>query len=192
MLINSVDEIILGVVADSHVPERMTRIPEDALLCFRRSRVSAILHTGDITHPRVLSQFEDIAPVMAVRGNRDIWSRAGRRLPLQQVLEFGGVKIGLTHGHGGLWGYLWEKVLYYTVGFSLERYLTRLPMMFPRDVRVIVFGHTHRAANKCVGDMLLFNPGSLGPAYYDSVGAVVGLLRISNGRVSAEVVPVRI
>jgi len=186
-----VDEITLGVVADSHVPERMTRIPEAALLCFRRARVSAILHAGDMTHPRVLNQFEQIAPVIAVRGNRDIWTRAGRRLPLQQVLEFGGVRIGLTHGHGGLWGYLLEKVLYYTVGFSLARYLSRLPMMFPRDVRVIVFGHTHRMANKWVGDTLLFNPGSLGPEYYDRVGAAVGLLRIGNGRVCAEVVPVR-
>jgi len=58
------------------------------------------------------------------------------------------------------------------------------------DVRVIVFGHTHRTAKKWVGDTLLFNPGSLGPEYYSPVGAAVGLLRIANGSVSAEVVPV--
>ncbi len=190
MLRNLPAEITLGVVADSHVPERMARIPETALLCFRQEQVSAILHAGDMTHPRVLHQFEQIAPVIAVRGNRDIWTSSGRRLPLHQVMVFGGVRIGLTHGHGGLWDYLWEKVLYYTVGFSLARYMHRLPMKFPYDVRVIVFGHIHRTVNKWVGDTLLFSPGSLGPKYYSPVGAVVGLLRICNGRVAAEVVPV--
>ena len=162
------------------------------MACFRRAGVNAILHAGDMSHPRVLKQFEQIAPVIAVRGNRDIWTRAGRRLPLQQVLEFGGVRIGLTHGHGGLWEYLCEKMLYYTVGFSLTRYLYRLPLKFPHDVRVIVFGHTHRMANKWVGNTLLFNPGSLGPDYYNPVGAAVGLLRIYNERVSAEIVPVKV
>ncbi len=189
---NSATEITLGVVTDSHVPERMRRIPEAALRCFRQAQVSAIMHAGDMTHPRILHQFEQIAPVIAVRGNRDIWTRSGRSLPLQQVVEFGGVRIGLTHGHGGLWEYLCEKVLYYTVGFSLARYLYRLPMKFPPDVRVIVFGHTHRMANKWVGGTLLFNPGSLGPDYYSPVGASVGLLRIANGSVFAEVVPVEV
>ncbi len=183
-------EITLGVVTDTHVPERMKRIPEGALGCFRRARVRAILHAGDMIHPRVLGEFEQIAPVMAVRGNRDIWTRAGRSLPLQRVLYFGGVKVGLTHGHGGLWEYLREKALYCTVGFSLARYLHRLPLKFPSDVHVIVFGHTHRTTKKWVGDTLLFNPGSLGPEYFNPSGAAVGLLRIANGSVSAEIVPV--
>ena len=189
---NSVAEITLGVVADSHIPERMKRAPEDALTCFRSARVSAILHAGDMTHPQVLHQFEQIAPVIAVRGNRDIWTRDGWRLPLYRVLEFGGVSIGLTHGHGGLWEYLWEKVLYYTIGFSLTRYLNKLPMKFPQDVKVIVFGHTHRIANEWMDGRLLFNPGSLGPEYYSPVGAAVGLLHIRSGSVSAEVVPVSV
>jgi len=55
---------------------------------------------------------------------------------------------------------------------------------------VIVFGHTHRTTKKWVGDTLLFNPGSLGPEYFNPSGAAVGLLRIANGSVSAEIVPV--
>ena len=183
-------EITLGVVADSHIPERMQHIPEGALTCFRSARVSAILHAGDMSHPRVLHQFEQIAPVIAVRGNRDIWTQAGRKLPLYQVMEFGGISIGLTHGHGGLWEYLWEKMLYYTVGFSLTRYLHKLPIKFPKDVSVIVFGHTLRIANEWMDGRLLFNPGSLGPAYYSPAGAAVGLLHIRSGSVAAEVVPV--
>ena len=36
----------------------------------------------------------------------------------------------------------------------------------------------------------MFNPGSLGPEYYDCNGPSVGILRITDGRISAEVLPV--
>ena len=44
--------------------------------------------------------------------------------------------------------------------------------------------------NKWVDDRLLFNPGSLGPEYYDGNGPSVGILRIIDGSISAEVLPV--
>ena len=59
-------EITLGVVADSHIPERMQHIPEGALTCFRSARVSAILHAGDMSHPRVLHQFEQILSLIHI------------------------------------------------------------------------------------------------------------------------------
>lgn len=187
---SSESNIVLGVVADSHVPERMNAIPESAFRSFYQHNVTAILHAGDICNSSALLQLEKVAPVIAVRGNRDIWSRSGRSLPLSVVVEYGGVKIGLTHGHGGLWPYFLEKVLYYTVGFSYARYLNRLHREFASDVRVIVFGHTHRMVNQWVDNRLLFNPGSLGPEYYDSNGPAVGILQISDGRISATVLPV--
>ena len=184
------NQVVLGVVTDSHVPERMKTIPESALMSFHQHNVTAILHAGDICNSRALLQLEKVAPVIAVRGNRDIWSSSGRSLPLSVVVEFGGIIIGLTHGHGGLWQYFFEKVLYYTVGFSYSRYFQRLHREFSEDVRVIVFGHTHRMVNKWVDNRLLFNPGSLGPEYYGCNGSSVGILRISDGRISATVLPV--
>ena len=184
------NQIVLGVVTESHVPERMKSIPAAALQSFYQNDVTTILHAGDICNSRTLTQLEKVAPVIAVRGNRDIWSSSGRSLPLSLVVEFGGVKIGLTHGHGGLWQYFYEKVLYYTVGFSYSRYFHRLHKEFASNVSVIVFGHTHRMVNKWVDDRLLFNPGSLGPEYYDGNGPSVGILRIIDGSISAEVLPV--
>ena len=51
---------------------------------------------------------------------------------------------------------------------------------WPRRIVVVPMGNT-----------LLFNLGSCRPDYYNPLAAAVGLLRIGNGRVCAEVVPVR-
>ena len=178
--------LTIGVVADTHVPDRISAVPAGAFEIFRQQKVAAILHAGDLSDPRILDDFAAIAPVFAVQGNRDIWRRAGRELPLKRVLEFEGVKIGMTHGHGGLGGYLWEKVLYYTVGFSTERVLRNLAKRFPADTDIIVFGHTHRPVIRRRNGKLFFNPGSLGPLYNFARGPVVGLLRIEAGNARAE------
>ena len=54
--------------------------------------------------------------------------------------------------HGGLWGYLREKFLYYTVGFYHERYLRQVRAQFD-DVGAIVFGHSHRPVNRLLDDL---------------------------------------
>lgn len=176
--------ITLGVVADSHIPDRMSGIPPAALAAL--SGVDAILHAGDLSTWRVVEELEQVAPVYAVAGNRDFFLRG---LPLDRVLAFDGVRIGLTHGHGGWRGYLREKLLYYTVGFQLARYRRSVRSHFD-GVQAIVFGHTHRPANERYAGVLLFNPGSLGPDYYGPYfGPAVGRLTIGAGRVTGEIIP---
>ena len=85
----------VGVVADSHIPDRMRALPPTALEAL--AGVDAILHAGDICVQRVLDALAAVAPVYAVRGNRDLLLR----LPLDRELSFEVVKVGLTHGHGG-------------------------------------------------------------------------------------------
>ena len=63
--------IRLGVISDTHIPDRARRLNERVIPVFREAGVSAILHAGDVSTPRVLKQLEEVAPVYATRGNRD-------------------------------------------------------------------------------------------------------------------------
>jgi uncharacterized protein len=178
--------IRLGVVADTHIPDRLPALPQSVLTAL--DGVDAILHCGDVSTQGVLDQLSDVAPVHAVWGNRD-WRL---RLPADRVLEFGGVRLGLTHGHGGWRSYLVEKLLYVTVGFHTSRYLRRVQAHFrDRDVQAVVFGHSHWPANQVVDGILYFNPGSVAPTYFSSYGPAVGRLTIEAGSVRGEILPLR-
>jgi len=90
--------ITLGIIADTHVPDRVPQLNPRIFSIFREAGVQAILHAGDACSSDVLSQLGEIAPVHAVRGNRDSTRLA--YLPRKLTLEFGGLTIGMMHGHG--------------------------------------------------------------------------------------------
>lgn len=163
----------------------MRALPQAALDAL--AGVDAILHAGDVCVRSVLDTLARIAPVHAVRGNRDLFVR----LPRTLRLEFEGVRVGLTHGHGGLAGYVREKLRYYTVGFTTGHYLAQVRAVFT-DVDVIVFGHSHRPVNRTFDGVLLFNPGSLGPDYRPPVGPAIGRLTIEHGAARGEIIPIPI
>ena len=176
--------LTLGVIADTHIPDRLKTLPPQIFDIFHG--VTAILHAGDVSAPRVLAELAQIAPVYAVAGNRDI----GLGLPLDRVLEFDGVTIGLTHGHGGWGSYIAEKFAYLARGYQKERFIQIARSRFDgAGVRAIVFGHTHRPVNEWRDGVLMFNPGSFGPDYYSpNNGPAVGLLRIDRSTLMAGIV----
>ncbi len=176
----------IGVVADTHIPDRLSALPPQLFTAL--DGVNIILHAGDICHPRVLAELERLAPVIAVQGNRDIWYHANWNLPLDRVVEIGTVRIGLTHGHNGLWGYVREKLFYYTIGFRLEKFIAAARDRFS-DVQAIVFGHSHHAFNEVQGRVLMFNPGAVGPDYRAKFGASIGILTTDGHGVRGEIVP---
>lgn len=100
-----------------------------------------ILHAGDIVDLSVLDDLRKIAPVNAVAGNMD---RADTTavLPAKTVIEAGGYRIGLIHGHGAPAGII-----------------DRIRPEFD-DVDCIVFGHTHQSLIKTISGVLFVNPGS--------------------------------
>src|SRR5437764_8732647 len=110
----------LGVISDSHIPDRMRTLPPAMFEAL--AGVDAILHAGDICVQRVLDALAQVAPVYAVRGNRDLVLR----LPLDRVLTFEGVRLGLTHGHGGLGRYVREKLLTQVLGYYHTRFLRQV------------------------------------------------------------------
>ncbi len=178
---------ILGVIADTHVPDRAPRLHPKAVETFQQAGVTAILHAGDICVPAVLEELEHVAPVFAVRGNRD-WLLPD--LPQALDLQAGDLEIGLTHGHGGWSRYLIDKLQYLLHGYHLERYVSSLQELFP-NAGIVVFGHTHRPVCEWVDGRLFFNPGSAGAANEPArTQRSVGLIHVDgSGKIKGEWIP---
>jgi putative phosphoesterase len=173
----------VGVIADTHVPQRLARLPDGIADAFRG--VDLILHAGDLNKRRVLDDLNRIALTLAVAGNADLF---GTGLPARRVIEIGGKRIGLTHGHGNWPRYLWRKMID-LLGYNNEFYARAARAEFERDrVDAVIFGHTHRPYLSTLGGVLVFNPGPVAPDYYTTRGPQVGLLRIEPDRLGAEVI----
>jgi predicted phosphodiesterase len=184
--------LTIGVIADTHIPDRVRKLHPLIGPIFQQAGVSHILHAGDISTSDVLEELSQIAPVSAVRGNRDLFIR---RLSLVEELELGGIHVALMHGHGGWAPYLWDKWKFLAYGYQLERYLPRLlkPKLLKtsrHNPQVVVFGHTHHAETIWRAGKLLYNPGSasFGPSAHKPPS--VGLLHIyQDHSIQAETLP---
>ncbi len=170
---------IIGVLSDTHIPDRTAALDPRILERFKQAGVTAILHAGDVSVPSVLAELEKIAPVHAVKGNRDEF--ALRYLPMQLHLEWNGISIGLAHGHGGFKDYMLDHVHRELFGRLVGRYLQRMLDTFP-DVDVIVFGHLHLPCNFHINGKLLFNPGTTSYPWPRGDPATFGLLYLEQGK----------
>lgn len=180
--------LTLGVIADTHIPDRSRSLPSEVLSVFSNAHVDHILHAGDISIPRVLAELEKVAPVTAVRGNRDWFGF--KDLPLTRILTFAGVTLGLTHGHGGWRSYLVDKYNYLRGGPMAFRIIKeRAVSLLPPSVDVVVFGHNHSPVNQVEQGVLIFNPGSPCCPVPRNASPSVGLLTIDADQVSGEIVP---
>jgi putative phosphoesterase len=170
---------VLGVLGDTHIPDRVPGIHSQILQTLKQKRVDAILHTGDISVPRVLAELEQIAPVHAVCGNRDILYL--RHLPLQVQLNIDDVSIGMAHGHGTFSRYLLDKIQRTIEGRYAGMYLKRMLETF-LDADVIVFGHLHVPCNFHLEGKLMFNPGSTCFPWPRNYPPSFGLLYLEPGK----------
>ena len=98
-----------------------------------------ILHAGDIGTPDVLEALQQIAPVVAVRGNVDkaSWSQA---LALTEVVQVGP---------------RWIYVIHELAKLDLD----------PRAAgfAAVIFGHSHQPSIETRDGVIFLNPGSAGP-----------------------------
>jgi len=175
----------IGVVSDTHIQNRLGTLPVKLFSVFRNAGVDFICHAGDICTLSVLRELEHIAPVRAVRGNRDLHLK--NKLPLIDQIEAGKVRIGLIHSHTSFLRYLVDKLRYYRDGYRFERYAVMLHRVFPQ-ADVVIFGHTHIAESRYWQGKLYLNPGS---CINDPKGLLptCGILRVFNdGSVKAEIV----
>ncbi len=185
MALNNHPILRVGVVADTHIPDRARSLHPQLVPALKSAGVDLILHAGDISIPAVLEELGQVAPVKAVRGNRD-WSFSPR-LPLTLRLDLAGVPVMLMHGHGGWWNYLKDKGKFLVEGYRFERYQQKV-VELAADARVIVFGHTHRIENVNINGRMIFNPGTANAGYRSDIPSTIGFLNFfPGGEVKGEI-----
>ena len=172
----------IGVLADTHIPDRRRALPARVMELF--APVEIVLHAGDITSMDVLQQLEDrVSLTFAVFGECDPQT-VRSFLQETQVLEFGGCRIGLIHGNRDPRAEATARVrnLLRASPYTPD-YLDYLKGRFP-EVDAIVFGHTHQPYAKVHNGIFYFNPGSLVPK---GGSGSVGLLEIDTRGISGRI-----
>jgi len=160
--------MLIGVISDTHIPERASKIPEKVFNVFEN--VDMILHAGDLVSYEVLNELEKIAPTKCCQGNMD---RAyGLKLPKKVYFEVKGLKIGLNHGE------------VYPRGDTQQLKYIAMEM----GVKILITGHTHWSFINEVDDLLLINPGS--PTVPRMSDPTVMLLKIENSKIGVEIVKI--
>ncbi len=178
--------IVIGLIADTHVPDRRRRLHPQVLPLFREAGVAAILHCGDICIPSILDQLEQVAPVIAVRGNRD-WFDSDD-LPMRRSIIVGAVRIGLTHGHGGWGRYLRDKLHFLMFGPRSFEHFAQRAIKLVGESQVVVFGHNHEPMVKELNGRLVVNPGSACCQSLPGKPPSIGFLTIEGNKVAGKIV----
>ena len=128
--------MILGLISDTHGLLR-----DNALRAMQNSGL--IIHAGDVGDHKVLEALENLAPVIAVRGNVDTEEWA-TKVPPTAVLKAGAVRIYVLHD-------------------VKELNLNSIPS----GVSIIVSGHSHQPGQATRDGILYINPGSAGPRRFN-------------------------
>jgi hypothetical protein len=127
----------IAVLSDTHVYS-FEDIP--AKIVDFLSTVDLIIHAGDFVSVRVLEGLEKLGEVKAVQGNMDS-AELKSILPIKEIVEVGGKRIGIIHGWGSPW-----------------RIEQRVKKEFDQ-IDIIIYGHSHISQNKIIDNVLFFNPG---------------------------------
>ena len=156
----------LGVLSDTH----SLLLPKELLDGLKG--VDLIIHAGDVCDGDILKILKAIAPVKAVQGNMDDASLK-RKLPLKELFEAEGVKIGVYHGHG--------------IGRNA---LANVQEQFKHDhVDLVIFGHSHQPFNEKIGKTTYFNPGSPNDAVRDPYFSY-GRIELAEGRIKPSIIKI--
>ena len=158
--------MILGIVSDTH----SLVLPQKLLEGLKG--VDLIVHAGDVCDAGVLKTLKTIAPVKAVQGNMDD-AALKKKLPLKELFEAQGFKIGIYHGHG-----------------LTRDALANAQEQFKQDsVDAVIFGHSHQPFNQKIGATLYFNPGSPNDAVRAPYFSY-GIIEITNGRIKPSIIKI--
>lgn len=150
--------IRLLIISDTH---RSLRFAENAIKNI--IDITAVIHLGDFAaDAESLNRKFPHIEFISVPGNCDGFTP----YKTEQMVEFGGKKIVLCHGHT------------HGVKSGHENYA-----LYVREIGadIALFGHTHIPLNCSYNGVLMFNPGSAGACVQPSFG----IIEIEEGKVSA-------
>lgn len=134
----------VGILSDTHDQVERTA---GAVVLLREQGAEILIHCGDLTSSAVVHACSGI-PCYYVLGNNDyetqmleraITLSGGTLLGWSGLLELGGKRVGVTHGH-------------------LAREFRQLIRARPD---YLLFGHTHQAMDETDGPIRQINPGAL-------------------------------
>ena len=127
--------------------------------------VTHILHAGDIGQPKILLDLENIAPVTAVGGNTD---DLHFRYSMTESVVLDGRRLLLHH-------IIQPRQL---PDFLRAR-------IAKENVRIVVFGHTHKPFCETIQGTLFFNPGYAGKSRF-GMERTVAILNFESDTVRPE------
>jgi len=171
MIKTNKDELLIGLISDTHVPDRTTMISDTIINDLKKKKIDYLFHLGDFSNFETFKSIISIFgkdKVIGVRGNTDLDGKLKEILPEQLEFELYDRKIFMTHGTGG-------------PNMILKRLCKRFDV-FKYDI--LIFGHTHRPLNEKKNNTLFINPGTTTPI--DNKFTVVssyGFLKISQTKV---------
>ena len=160
----------IGVIADTHIPDRAKDIPQKILKDFKG--VDMIIHAGDLVDLSVLDKLKTVCKdTKAVWGNMDPYD-VRKKLPVKEIIEIANYKIGVIHGYG-----------------HPNKLVDLMTEIFKNDnVNLVIFGHSHSALNEKRGNILYFNPGSPTDKIF-SVYNSYGIIEINN-KIEARIIKI--
>lgn len=132
--------------------------------------IDAVLHAGDVAEDIdfLTKRFPDMK-IYGVRGNNDMFKTTP--LPAKLLLEFGGIKLLLTHGHS------------YNVKYTYE---DLADAAIDCGAKIAVFGHTHQSCDRTENGIRLINPGSSA-----GVWPTYAVIEIEDGKFNTDIISLR-
>lgn len=145
----------IGVISDTHKMNRYIDIAKKYI-----EDIDVLIHLGDDSADRDrLAQGFD-GEVYCVRGNCDM----SNKYPKEQLLEFCGFRIFITHGD------------LYGVKRGLNSLYYRAKEL---NADIALFGHTHQHLIEEYDNIVLMNPGSISLPNFR--GRYLGIIELENG-----------
>lgn len=174
MLTTNKDELLIGLIGDTHIPSRVPEIPKNIITDFKERKIDYLIHLGDFDIPDVYQNLQKIFgkdKIIAIQGNMDN-KEIKQTLPKRMDITLYGYKVFITHGTGG--------------PHDIIKNLNKLFDL--TDYDIIIFGHVHHPYNEKWSDGKLYlSPGTPTDKIFTKINSY-GYLKISKGKIEPEII----